>query len=409
MSQPFKKSHKKRHTKPCKYFQSRGCPLSADVCDFAHVVAVPAVAPVIPCRFYKFNQCTVGPSCRFSHGSIASSLESPNAHDAGIPSSVHSMDSRYMDSPPFYASYSPYYPGWSPMSDLSPTSAGTSSPSFAPPYNAFAPILPARSRNSSNSSGTLSVDSSDFFVYTEDPQYAEHGHSHQSQIRIYERSPILHVPPRWPSLDTGAALINSTSEALDSPATESGKSVSSSPTISRPRGYSRSALRHKESKYKTKPCKYYWTEEGHRSVEGCPTGEKCTFVHDEPLPPEQSSPRSKAPKSPSSSEDSPKKNYFPISWRVIGGGVRVGGKQSDAGSDLEDKEGSSDHDVPQENSPPDLSSFRDALPQVFRDKDSAVPSYKPIKRARSSSIPPTPSTVPVRVDSLFSAESPGVL
>lgn len=32
-------------------------------------------------------------------------------------------------------------------------------------------------------------------IVTEDPQYEEHPHSHQSQICIADESPIIHVPP----------------------------------------------------------------------------------------------------------------------------------------------------------------------------------------------------------------------
>ncbi|KAF9013321.1 hypothetical protein BDQ17DRAFT_593108 [Cyathus striatus] len=60
---------KKRHTKPCKYFQVDKCPLQAEVCDFAHVMAVPAVSQSRPpCRYYLAGSCNNGLSCRYRHG-----------------------------------------------------------------------------------------------------------------------------------------------------------------------------------------------------------------------------------------------------------------------------------------------------------------------------------------------------
>lgn len=103
-----------------------------------------------------------------------------------------------------------------------------------------------------------------------------------------------------------------------------------------------------------------------------------------------------------------RKNFVPIPWRVIGGGVLIGMKKDDP---LDEKSSDLDHPY---SSP--------ALPS---NKPKLAP-LKMISRQRSNSIPPTPSISQVKVEhvrsrpalnplftyffsQLFSAESPGVL
>lgn len=63
--------------KPCIYFQSSTCPLSADECDYAHILASPEQAEHLkspqatlrskPCRYFLAGQCRDGYWCRFKH------------------------------------------------------------------------------------------------------------------------------------------------------------------------------------------------------------------------------------------------------------------------------------------------------------------------------------------------------
>ncbi|KAI5123151.1 hypothetical protein M0805_000854 [Coniferiporia weirii] len=67
----------KRHTKPCVYYQANNCPLSANECDYAHIIATPEQSELLknpqvtlrtkPCRFYLAGQCKDGHWCRFKH------------------------------------------------------------------------------------------------------------------------------------------------------------------------------------------------------------------------------------------------------------------------------------------------------------------------------------------------------
>lgn len=100
-------------------------------------------------------------------------------------------------------------------------------------------------------------------------------------------------------------------------------------------------------------------------------------IHDEIQDPPSPSPRTTLPvKYPSLTDETEKKNFFPITWRVIGGGVRVGvAKESDRDLILDDGNTSTPH------------------------KPSQLPPLKlPSSRRRSNSIPSTPSNTLFNVE-----------
>lgn len=115
-------------------------------------------------------------------------------------------------------------------------------------------------------------------------------------------------------------------------------------------------------------------------------------------------------KESNSKEENGRKNYFPVPWRVIGGGVRVGIKTDD--------------------SDPCSAATVDPASKL----DKGTPSTRIISRKRSNSNPPTPGphsqqfkvehvrpldiilmciqiiySFHICITQLFSAESPGVL
>ena len=60
--------------KPCVFYQSNSCPLSAAECDFAHILAGASVDPPLltplrtkPCKFFAAGRCKDGVWCRFKH------------------------------------------------------------------------------------------------------------------------------------------------------------------------------------------------------------------------------------------------------------------------------------------------------------------------------------------------------
>lgn len=88
-----------------------------------------------------------------------------------------------------------------------------------------------------------------------------------------------------------------------------------------------------------------------------------------------SSPRPMSPvKYPTLTDETDKKNFSPVKWRVIGGGVRMGVMKNDE----------NDH------------SLVDSPSSV--QKPSVLPPLKISVRRRSSSIPPTPSDVLINVE-----------
>ncbi|PPQ72659.1 hypothetical protein CVT26_004325 [Gymnopilus dilepis] len=360
----------KRHTKPCKYFQVNRCPHPADVCDFAHVITNPMT--IMPdrqsemCSYYYAGLCMSGAHCRSMNRFLAWSVASNSvAGWTGL-----AVDGTYPDNPTVYGNYPAFPPSW-PPSAYSPLS-----PSIE---NALL-NHPPRSRDSVETSSTSisSLESDDSSAVTEDPQFQEHPHSHQSQVRISDDSPIIHVPPFLPlPYMTPAGPLSPPGYDFVYPSLTTLKL----PGPMKPKG-PKPPSKQKILKYKTKPCKFFPTERG------CPNGSACTFIHDEELP-VMSSPTSSKPSSPIK-EDSDRKGFVPVPWRVIGGGVLVGIKKDDT-----DYDSALDSD--------------DSSDEQHRQKTSKGAAPMAITRKRSNSIPSTPSIAQIKVGSLFSAESPGVL
>lgn len=104
--------------------------------------------------------------------------------------------SKFPDTPPGYKTFAPYAQRWpssmaiySPPAPFSPQS---------PQSLVFSPS--SRSRDSIQSLDTVStantsLESDDVMIVTDDPQYDEHAHAHQSQICVTEETPIVHVSP----------------------------------------------------------------------------------------------------------------------------------------------------------------------------------------------------------------------
>ncbi|KAK1220672.1 hypothetical protein PQX77_016498 [Marasmius sp. AFHP31] len=135
--------------------------------------------------------------------------------------------------------------------------------------------------------------------------------------------------------------------------------------------------RSKGKMYKTKPCKFY------RTQEGCPKDKECGFIHEESERriPGTSSPTSEdqtgagLPSKPLSPlEESHKRGYYPITWRVIGGGVLMGVNKSP---------NPNDNDV---QAPPVVPQKLLNTAHPRRDIDLESPLAPPIKRTSGSNI-----------------------
>ena len=190
------------------------CPLSADVCDFAHVLVNSASRFKVDdsCRFYKFGYCANGSRCRFAHATEGTSLfqicmwgrtDAINytaSHALSDVSPISSTDGQltivlganelrpppsglYVHPPSALNNGAPS-PGHPAFANIP---IPPSSPPLAKMYlNGSYPTLP---------SPTAYSDFDDFVVCTENPQMSEHSHSHQSRIYIADVISPIHVSP----------------------------------------------------------------------------------------------------------------------------------------------------------------------------------------------------------------------
>jgi hypothetical protein len=106
--------------------------------------------------------------------------------------------------PPFHSPYPITYSAsplssWVPYTDSYPPHVY--SPDTAPVAQFSKPgvISPSYSGDSSGSASSSTRSSlSDVAFITEDPKYNEHSHQYQSQIRIADERPVVHVNPYYP-------------------------------------------------------------------------------------------------------------------------------------------------------------------------------------------------------------------
>ncbi|KAJ3557041.1 hypothetical protein NP233_g11838 [Leucocoprinus birnbaumii] len=417
---------KKRHTKPCKFFQFGRCSNTAEECNFAHVSVLPglslppslAMSPTTAvggvCQYFAVGQCPSERACGMRHIPDVNNMgaQSNRMHIGPPPALSPTSSVPYPTVLPYPGPYSPYPPYYAPWSQGSygeqrpAHSTGHGGYSTTPSnYRASETDSPSISISASTDSSALSrlntpgdtvpvgalgltgigkpgessaSDSSvinvnvphdydDFNVVTEDPQFSEHAHNkHQSQVRVLDAEPHPVAPGYGYNIHSGGYPMSQT------PSWDAGGMYYYPPTgmsfgdqkvtVTRSLSHgsrSKSATR----KFKTKPCRYYTVENG------CPNGDNCTFIHDSSIlsvlsiarhdsnsptysgngDGDDTHPSRKADKKSvytekgaSQAEDEglednrEKKNFFPITWRVIGGGVLMGGKRPEitGGNDL---------------------------------------------------------------------------
>ncbi|KAF8895606.1 hypothetical protein BD779DRAFT_740310 [Infundibulicybe gibba] len=377
---------KKRHTKPCKYFQTMTCPRSADECHFSHTLAS-YEKRVEQCRYLVAGGCSGGEWCPYSH-----------THDAEASYAVKQRNMLpVLSIPPNHTPYHTPSPMWTPY--------GSAYYNIHYRTNDYVNqdfISPTDQPPSESSGASQSGSSCEEVIFTtEDPGYEEHPHSHQSQILVSEEPPLVHVSPLYPSLNPIGFP--------PTPAFLAFPPVSPSTMVKVPkvsgRARSRSIPRQKLANYRTKPCKFF-TEEN-----GCPRGDRCTFIHSNNKDGPSNSNGTK-PVTPKTQEDSQKKDYFPVNWRVIGGGVPVSNKR---GRSFSEADCTSTVVAPGlhrttggalDSTPPVFSGT--PFPPIGEERDDNTPA-KPRQRARANSIPSAPRMTHVNSNTLFAAESPGVL
>ncbi|EIM85935.1 uncharacterized protein STEHIDRAFT_121928 [Stereum hirsutum FP-91666 SS1] len=395
---PFIVPSEKRHSKPCRYYQTGSCALSAEKCNFAHVKELKLVgtpATKLPLHVESRTRETKNPQ----------RYHSPLSQD---PTSVarfpgHSMEEypfspspyQYLSFPsPYAASRPPHYippqrsaPSFSPFSPINsnaptadidtdtdvPSLGSTSSPSAksssladtytdgdapSPPRtpDAFTHLYsPVRMTTwpSMLSPSFTPHEASFYFVQpTIQDQMRGYGHGHGMQtayvgpVNPYALSPVGYVTYH------GQAVGHGFGGAVDG--SKGNRERQDAIPVSK-----------KARAYKTKQCKFF------RKDGTCPKGDQCTFIHERRFRPERPpQPRLPSPTTPttaspltststdstlsssslrtpttassvtatvnppelpqkplSSLEEMHAKGLFPITWRVIGGGVTLGGRR----------------------------------------------------------------------------------
>ncbi|XP_006462599.1 hypothetical protein AGABI2DRAFT_179291 [Agaricus bisporus var. bisporus H97] len=326
---------KKRHTKPCKYFQFGLCTNTAEECNFAHVSVMPSL--------------TFPPSMQGLHGL--------GRGHASSYTGACSYVNPYPTQPPYY-----YHP-WAPAS-LYPGHPGSftvGSPEI--PTNVQSPDVKSRSYSTSMSVASPQLDAPcvDFDSTVGALGLTRNEENEDEKDCVRTGNPNVRVEDR-PLFDRPEGYAMRESPVWDSSGTPHQTSWDGAwgSRNQATRGPRRSIIRtvsRKTTKYKTKPCKFYTVENG------CPNGDRCTFIHSTDVPPvppmtlshsQNTRPRRKSDSylqapciatfkgsgepdierprvDTSETEDNKekKKDFFPITWRVIGGGVLIGGKRAE--------------------------------------------------------------------------------
>ncbi|KAK0464243.1 uncharacterized protein EV420DRAFT_1637807 [Desarmillaria tabescens] len=383
---------KKRHTKPCKFFQIAQCPKSAEECNFAHVIGpTPVNRSSKACRYFLSGSCSNGLWCRFVHP-VDPDLPSMSDKLADIKRNDNSLKtSQAAGEPPLH--YPCYVASPPPFSGVYGGAPPLWSPSLPHHPDQCYPFPLPTSPISSPSDETASVEKD------------RDGRDYTSPIIVPVHGQTTIVSPSFAPNAFNSRHPTSTRQTSQTCST--------------------AAL-----KYKTKLCRYY------KADRKCPNGDSCRFIHEQigekgPTPERPPLNNNLPPKPTSLKEENMKRGYFPVSWRVIGGGVLMGTSPNHSrsnnhgsttvtlayenASDVDsDKTSDVDVDETREDSDPEplrpvpLSlDFKVRFPEWDTDlSDKEKERESPAKvapRVRAISIPATPTMAHIQTH--FSAES----
>ncbi|KAG8214529.1 hypothetical protein J3R82DRAFT_9588 [Butyriboletus roseoflavus] len=284
------------------------------------------------CRYYQAGDCRRGSSCPFAHSSVADQTNTPTlphpAYQAEHMFASHPLGQTPVYPPPgpqthpvflwqpYLPPSRPFDPRYRPapqteaVSDYpddksDPSSAESSSTATSMDYQLRMVLDTARLegaelrvvRSIASPSGDFGINSS--------PGYGDY---------------------RYPVFPVKATYVVGRGRTTSGQCLDQGSMV----TLPSPFSLSRQDDMKKPLAYKTKPCKFY-TANGK-----CSNGEKCTFIHDpesigraNKSPTELTPPMDATlpPKPLSRYEECRTKDFYPIAWRVIGGGVMMGGQR----------------------------------------------------------------------------------
>ncbi|KAH7927807.1 hypothetical protein BV22DRAFT_1127120 [Leucogyrophana mollusca] len=280
-------------------------------------IDAPSVRGTIVCRYFRAGYCRRGSACQFGHP-VGQGTEAPEVRKEASRSHAPVYFPR-----PFPSSgWHPSSPTWCPYGPPFP---------LPPPYSL--PGIPL------TRGAILQHTESDFVsAVSERSSSASSGLSERVTDSRLTEAPKSHHSAHAPYYigASGGANISlpfAASEALRgipvySPYPAHVTTALYPQLQSRPQA---ADTRRKPMAYKTKPCRFF-------SAKGsCVNGEMCTFIHDlgdssgtadSALSDVDSDSRPELPAKPTTVyEDSKAKDYYPITWRVVGGGVMMGGNR----------------------------------------------------------------------------------
>lgn len=247
------------------------------------------------CHYYAAGHCQRGSACHFVHSppqSVPQEYAYPDGHEVHT-RSPHKWCDQYIGHSHGYTAYAIY----------------TVAPHVAP-YGFDAGDAVDNSSDISSSDSTPSDQSLDaaFKVMTiKEPVSSEHLPSAFSQS-----SPSLQYPHNTGTRYSNVAFSGYTPTGLKHRAATRRKAAQG---------------KEKQTLYRTKPCKFF--SEG----KTCRGGNKCRFIHDVEKGKQAkkadnqargTAPSHLLPKPRSLQEEIKARDYYPITWRVIGGGVMMG-------------------------------------------------------------------------------------
>ncbi|KAG1748569.1 hypothetical protein EDB19DRAFT_210775 [Suillus lakei] len=294
------------------------------------------------CRYYTAGKCRRGSACRFVHlqpESVPQEYAYPNEHD------VYTRTCRYyaaghcrrgsachfMHSPPDSVPSESAYPNGHEVYTRIPRKGWDQGIGHSHGYTAYATYMASRyvtpygfgtSRNAFDNYSDLS--SSDSAPSDESLDAAF------KAITIEEPVSSERFPSAFSHLSPSLEHPNNAGTRCGNVAYP-GYNRGYTPPCSKPRvATCRKAeqAREKPVLYKTKPCKFF------SALKTCAEGNKCRFIHDVDKCKQGkkadnqargTAPSHLPPKPRSLQEEFKARDYYPITWRVIGGGVMMGG------------------------------------------------------------------------------------
>ncbi|TFY63378.1 hypothetical protein EVG20_g6341 [Dentipellis fragilis] len=332
----------KRHSKLCKFFQKGACALTAEECKFAHVkqfsrhTGIPRMQQ--PCKYFLAGRCTLGEYCRFTHPtelSVQGDITAPGVRRASfdMPHASEGHQPEYYYATPTISPQSLHSQLYAPAPLPSPALTELSHLILRNDSSHYSPSdidVPSLSRSARSSPSAQSSDIPD--VVDSEPASPDDAPDFPYTPRAWAASP----PPSSALLPIGSCFVPGPyGHAYPSPypacyglqplSPPAGRARAAWPwlaALTRARGRT---ARQAVQEYIKNASTSARTDAAHgaraalsmSTYRFCVCGASADDGSPPPLP----------PRPVKDIEEQHAKGYYPIMWRVIGGGVMMGGQR----------------------------------------------------------------------------------